>query len=989
MNNGKKYFFAITVVMLTAVAALAQDPQISIDPESYLVSLLEGEQTTRNLTITNDGDAALAYEIWLQNPDPASSDPLIAVSSSPYIDENLQLEATLDELGFDYVYVGSVAEAQTAGADVLMGRFGGAVFDSGELESWVMSGHGYLQLGDWCSWLAIESEATGGQPITVDIVDPNCPLSVDLPSSWEATGFWHYQGSQRLGWLNDISSANVADATVNGETQQRAVTLKRLGNGSVAFIGFNVYGEAAPEESAQLFANALDWVTTGAWSSWLSYDPTEGTVPSGEERVVELIFDATELGGGVYELEVMLSSNDPLNPLLVIPATLQVTGTPVITGTPEALDFGSCLVDSTVTLELDIANEGTDLLLVAEIQVTAPWVGGHAPFSLMPGEHQILEVVFAPVDPAEYDGTLTLLSNDPAQPVYIIPLQGIAGIPPIVSVAATEVYKELYSNSYGEELFGINNTGGAELEVTMLLRGLAPSYDSGPSGDELRELLDSQVPVASSQPPEWVQAYPGRTDLPPADARNITIAVNESDFLAENAQLEATLAEMGYTHFYISSVEEATEAGALAILGRFGGCDLDQDDLTDWIESGHGYIQIGDWVNWYPDTWTVLGGAAVEMDLQDTTHPITSGLPAHWTASGYWEYNRGNFIGWVISDAFHDIADGSANATTYERVVSADQIGDGFSVYLGINVYGENACAESKQLLENALQWVVSGDVVTWVRPLPNAVTVPGGEGFDVTLEFDSEGLSMGEYYAIMTMLTNDPVTPEVEIMIALSVQADETCQPCADIMEIACGETVTGYTDQFCNVSAWQQYECWPELQDGPELVYHFNIAQHSEITVNWSADDELQLFLLTDCIPEACIAAGEGGEFYYDCLMPGDYYLVLDGSLPGGIGFDLTMECATCLTEVVPVEYALQANYPNPFNPATTIDFSLAEPGLVNLVVYNVQGQKVATLLEQRLAAGSHQVQFDGSSLPSGLYLYSLSVGEFTQTRRMLLLK
>ena len=989
MNNGKKYFFAISVIMLTTLAALAQGPQISVDPESYLVSLLEGEQTTRNLTITNDGDAELAYEIWLQNPDPASSDPLIAVSTSPYTDENLQLESTLDLLGFDYVYVGSVAEAQTAGADVLMGRFGGTVFDSEALESWVLSGHGYLQLGDWCSWLAIDSEATGGQLVTVDIIDPGCPLAVDLPSSWEATGFWHYQGSQRLGWLNDDGHDNVADGTVNGETRARAVTLKRCGNGYVAFIGFNVYGEAAPEESVQLFANALDWVTTGAWSSWLSYDPVDGTVPVGEERVVELLFDAMELGGGVYELDVMVSSNDPANSLVLIPATLQVTGVPVITCTPGSLDFGSCLVDSTVTMELDIANEGTDLLTVTDILVTAPWLGGEAPFSLMPGEHQILEILFAPVDPADYIGTLTLLSNDPEQPDCIIPLAGIAGIPPIVTVSTTEVHKELYRDSYGEELLTVDNTGGADLEVTMLLRGLAPSYDAGPSGDELHELINSQQPVAHSQPAAWMRTPAVSSDLPPADGRNITIAVNESDFMAENMQLEATLMEMGYTPFYISSVEEAADAGALAILGRFGGCDLDQDDLTEWIESGHGYIQIGDWVNWYPDTWTVLNGASVEIDLQDSTHPITSGLPTTWTGSGYWEYSRGNFIGWVISDAFHDIADGTANATTYERVVSADQIGDGFSVYLGINVYGENACAESKQLLENALQWVVSGDVVTWVRPQPNAMAVQGGESADVTLEFDSHGLSMGVYYAIMTMLTNDPVTPEVEVLISLTVQADEECQPCYEIIEITCGEAVTGYTDQFCNVSAWQQYECWPEDQEGPELVYHFTLDQYSVINANWSADGEVQLFLLADCDPQACIAAGEGGVLYYDCLLPGDYYLVLDSALPGGVSFDLTMECAPCLTEVVPTEYALEANYPNPFNPSTTISFSLAEPGIVYLTVYNVQGQEVATLVEQHLSAGSHQVQFNGSSLPSGLYFYNLRAGEFTAIRKMVLVK
>ncbi|MFT4605009.1 MAG: hypothetical protein ACI9W4_001748 [Rhodothermales bacterium] len=91
------------------------------------------------------------------------------------------------------------------------------------------------------------------------------------------------------------------------------------------------------------------------------------------------------------------------------------------------------------------------------------------------------------------------------------------------------------------------------------------------------------------------------------------------------------------------------------------------------------------------------------------------------------------------------------------------------------------------------------------------------------------------------------------------------------------------------------------------------------------------------------------------------------------------------------LPSTFALGQNYPNPFNPSTTIDFNLASSQNVNLSVYNVLGQKVATLIDgEMMASGRHQVQFNAISLTTGMYLVRLDAGTaFTQTKSMMLLK
>jgi len=88
-------------------------------------------------------------------------------------------------------------------------------------------------------------------------------------------------------------------------------------------------------------------------------------------------------------------------------------------------------------------------------------------------------------------------------------------------------------------------------------------------------------------------------------------------------------------------------------------------------------------------------------------------------------------------------------------------------------------------------------------------------------------------------------------------------------------------------------------------------------------------------------------------------------------------------------PGEFMLSQNYPNPFNPATTIEFSLPQPGMVTLTVYNMLGQRVATLVSGELQAGRHSHHWDATGLASGVYLYRLTAGEYTRTRAMVLVK
>jgi len=91
----------------------------------------------------------------------------------------------------------------------------------------------------------------------------------------------------------------------------------------------------------------------------------------------------------------------------------------------------------------------------------------------------------------------------------------------------------------------------------------------------------------------------------------------------------------------------------------------------------------------------------------------------------------------------------------------------------------------------------------------------------------------------------------------------------------------------------------------------------------------------------------------------------------------------------------FSLGQNYPNPFNPKTVIHYKIPllggdeRGGLITLKVYDILGNEITTLVNDKIAPGEYKIEFDASHLSSGIYLYRLTAGSFSQTRKMILLK
>lgn len=214
-----------------------------------------------------------------------------------------------------------------------------------------------------------------------------------------------------------------------------------------------------------------------------------------------------------------------------------------------------------------------------------------------------------------------------------------------------------------------------------------------------------------------------------------------------------------------------------------------------------------------------------------------------------------------------------------------------------------------------------------------------------------------------------------------------------------------------------------------GSEMVFDFevrNISQSQQtvfevrtinnLPSNWTSS----LCFGTTCFSPALDSIVSTPDFNSSPLNPGDtlftsLHVVADSSTTGTANVQLqvgTLRNPTVRTSidftarVIPVsvedekvtvkDFYLQQNYPNPFNPSTKINFGLKKAGNVEITVYNILGNKVATLLNGYKPAGNHSVSFDARNLPagrqglsSGVYFYRIVTNEFVQTRKMILEK
>ena len=189
-----------------------------------------------------------------------------------------------------------------------------------------------------------------------------------------------------------------------------------------------------------------------------------------------------------------------------------------------------------------------------------------------------------------------------------------------------------------------------------------------------------------------------------------------------------------------------------------------------------------------------------------------------------------------------------------------------------------------------------------------------------------------------------------------------------------------------------------WEEATSNTDVTYTWHVdatgGDFSDPLVSLSSDNAGSATMLTLPFSTldatlASLGVGEGESITVDwtvTAMGADVIQFADEVF--SITLTRNLSVSNEVTES-PNSFTLNQNYPNPFNPTTNISYNLPESGAVTLEVFNVTGQKVATLVNGVRSAGSHTATFDASNMSSGVYMYRLSSGNSVQIRKMLLIK
>ena len=132
-------------------------------------------------------------------------------------------------------------------------------------------------------------------------------------------------------------------------------------------------------------------------------------------------------------------------------------------------------------------------------------------------------------------------------------------------------------------------------------------------------------------------------------------------------------------------------------------------------------------------------------------------------------------------------------------------------------------------------------------------------------------------------------------------------------------------------------------------------------------------------------------GGSAGYRLTGSDSCFAVFEG--PNGSAVYAASGCSGTTVGVsnnqIPVKFSLSQNYPNPFNPSTSISYDIPKEGFVKLSIYDMVGREVAVLVNDRKVAGSYRVDFNASGLSSGVYFYKIIAGNFTDIKKMMLIK
>jgi subtilisin family serine protease len=268
---------------------------------------------------------------------------------------------------------------------------------------------------------------------------------------------------------------------------------------------------------------------------FLQVGPRSGTVPPGGTTSVSFQFDATGFPEGTVRTNVLIDSNDPVNPELLVTTAMTVIAAPDIAVSPASVDFGTSFPAAPVTRTVTVTNVGAAVLHVGAVSVDgADFAAGHAPFTLGVEESKAIDVTFRPGQPGASTGLLTLASDDPDTPALVVSLAGFGVTPPVATLSPAAIDVTLIQGEEAIRTLVLSNSGGF---------GLAFSADVEPPAPGVEWILvdPSQGTVAPAASIGLAVGFDGAIAPPGTRGASVVVTTNDPDHPTFSVPLTITV----------------------------------------------------------------------------------------------------------------------------------------------------------------------------------------------------------------------------------------------------------------------------------------------------------------------------------------------------------------------------------------------------------------------------------------------------------------
>ncbi|MGH7725877.1 MAG: choice-of-anchor D domain-containing protein [Candidatus Eiseniibacteriota bacterium] len=814
-------------------------PDIAVAPESLSVAVMSGDSLARTLTITNTGASDLTFAIGFGNDlgaavhettvrsvpslesrrpiEPSNRAPAdyVPSASTPRTEGDARVllvqdaqpwgtmanEMALEGIGIPYHVIPSTAlqlvdleayDVVIVPGDQYTATYVNLAARAAQLDAYVQNG-GQLEFHafgwGWNGGDASLVTLPGGVGIAYfnstmnHVLMPDHPLVTGFPASF-------FGPPPSIAFLTNLPPA--ASVVIGDDLLRPTFAEYPRGFGRVVVACQPLEYSASYDTGtpiAILHSRLIPYTLSGSTLSWISADPREGSVPAGSTLEVTIQFRSEGAPAGILETQVLVQSNDPDEPVLSVPARMQVIGVPNIAVQPSNLNFGVVLIGETGTLSVEVENVGTDLLTVSGVEISpAEFQTDPSGFVLEPGASLSLAVDFSPVDAGEETGVLTLHSNDPNDPTILVPLHAEGRVPPEIDVTPTSIDVALGSGESTTRNLTLSNTGGTDLQFTIsfqdVFSGLArvAGVRSGQSAGMIAETATDQR--TNQAPPGYVP-----TLSQPDTAGEASVLLVQDVLPWGRTSNQDVLAANGIAFDVVGTAELP-----FVNLGSYRSVIVAGDQFTQSYTNLAAqavqlatYVQNGGRLEFHAAGWgfhggnaslvTLPGGVGIVSDPRERNivllpaHPLAAGLPASFDAS----YASLAYLTNIPPQASVVIADDRIDRATLidyrfgiGRVIAGTQPLEFYAPQLGTPI---------STLHSNMILYGLAG--LPWLTANPLTGSVSPGSSAEIVLTFNAADLTPGTYDALVVVESNDqdedpfPVQVHLEVAMAASVSAE------------------------------------------------------------------------------------------------------------------------------------------------------------------------------------------------------------------------